>query len=257
MRCCTRLSRSFRVPLSVPRRRRRSVTSSNVPRMPMTSPSRSRNGTFWVSTQRRSPPARRRRSTIPTTGSPVSATWASQSMNQSAPNSASSAHGMSRSDLPIRIVRFGPGEGGEHTVAPEVPRLRGPSRTRRWPRSPSAPGAASGWPPTRRRRASVPATGRRRGRRSTERRVPSSRSWFARVRHSRKGSGRCPGITAHGQPVDLLEHVDVVVVRMGEPASPLGLHRALRAQGHDVGPPPRVGGRGCPRNRAARLRCAR
>ena len=33
---------------------------------------------------------------------------------------------------------------------------------------------------------------------------------------------------------------------MGEPASPLGLHRALRAQGHDVGPPPRVGGEVAP-----------
>ena len=39
---------------------------------------------------------------MPNCGSPLSITFWSQSMNQSALNSALSAHGMSRSDMPIR-----------------------------------------------------------------------------------------------------------------------------------------------------------
>ena len=70
---------------------------------------------------RRAAAAARRCRTI---GSPVSTTARSQSMNQSASNSASSAHGMSRSGRADQGVGLDAGERREHLVAPEVARLR-------------------------------------------------------------------------------------------------------------------------------------
>ena len=103
---------------------RRSVTSSNVPRMPMTSPSRSRSGTFWVSTQRRSPlgPAQPlddaddRLAGLGDVGVPVHEPVGAE-LGVVGPRHVPVG-------LADQVVGLGPGEGGEHPVAAEVARLQ-------------------------------------------------------------------------------------------------------------------------------------
>ncbi len=122
--------------------------------------------------------------------------------------------------LADQVVRFGPGEGGEDAVAAEVPRL-----------------------------AVLPEHGvGRRVHQHLEQLLARLQRVVA-AHPSLQQGGVEVDVRAnvgfrtslvHGQPVDLLEHGDVVVVRVGEPEGPLRLHRALRPERHDVGPAPRV-----------------